>query len=96
MLLLPKFSRRNSHDELLSMLLPKFSRRNSHDELRGMARDAHYINFRTAAAPFTPHILAPLAQTVRQGSMRTILDFLEAWWWLITTAGFAEKLTKKC
>ena len=28
------------------------------------------------AAPFTPHIPESLAQTVREGSVRTILDFL--------------------
>ena len=55
-------------------------------------RDARHRNFRTAAAPFNPRIPAPLAQIVRRGSIRTILDLLEAW--LITTAGFAEKLTK--
>ena len=60
------------------LLLPKCYRINSHDELLGMARDAHYRNFRTTV-PFTPPIPAPLAQTVRQGSMRTILDFLETW-----------------
>ena len=71
--------------------LPKFYRRNSHDELLGVAGDAPW-NFRTAAAPFTHRIPAPQAQTVRQVSMRTILDLPETW--LITTAGFAEKLTK--
>ena len=35
-----------------------------------------------------PRIPAPLAQTVRQGSMRDILDLLETW--LITTGGFAK------
>ena len=44
-----------------------------------MAGDARYRNFRTAAALFTPRILAPLAQTVRQGCMRTILHLLETW-----------------
>ena len=71
--------------------LPEFYRRNSHDELLGMACYAPW-NFRTAAAPFSPRIPAPLAQTVRQVSMRTIPDLLETL--LITTAGFAEKLTK--
>ena len=45
----------------------------------GIARDARYRNFRMAAVPFTPRIPAPLAQTVRHASMRTILDLLETW-----------------
>ena len=81
-------------DFLPNMLhLPKFYRRNSNDELLGMARDAPW-NFRTAAVPFTSCIPVPQAQTVRQVSMRTILDLLETWVTPTAPSGICRKADK--
>ena len=71
------------------LLFLKFYKRNGHYQLFGMAHDAHCWNSRTAAASFAPRISAPMAQTVRQGSMRAILDLLETW--LIATARALQK-----